>query len=89
MVCHQHHHSLHEGGWNLRGDPFGELVALHPDSRRTRPNIPQSVDDHGPPGLPPSQLILPAARTDRSTTTEADDGAGDETGSPPLFPDSG
>ena len=35
MVCYPHHHSLHEGGWDLTGDPFGELVAVHPDGRRT------------------------------------------------------
>ena len=46
LVCYQHHHSLHEGGWTLTGDPFRQLVATHPDGRRTTPNHPQSVQDH-------------------------------------------
>jgi hypothetical protein len=47
MVCYSHHHSLHEGGWDLTGDPFGELVAVHPDARRSPPNLPQSIEDTG------------------------------------------
>jgi hypothetical protein len=45
MVCYSHHHSLHEGGWNLTGDPFGELVAVHSDGRRSPPNRPQHLED--------------------------------------------
>ena len=62
LVCDHHHHSLHEGGWTLTGDPFGHLVATHPDGRRTRPNLPQAVEDTGPPGcsagpLGPAQMV--------------------------------
>ena len=50
LVCYQHHHSLHEGGWTLTGDPSGQLVATHPDGRRTTPNHPQSIEDRDAPG---------------------------------------
>jgi hypothetical protein len=45
LVCYRHHHLLHEGGWTLTGDPFGPLHAVHPDGRRSPPNVPQSVED--------------------------------------------
>jgi hypothetical protein len=45
LVCYSHHHALHEGGWDLVGDPDGELVAVHSDGRRSPPNVPQSFDD--------------------------------------------
>ena len=44
LVCYQHHHALHEGGWHLTGNPDGELIATHPDGRRSPPNQPQSLD---------------------------------------------
>jgi hypothetical protein len=47
LVCYQHHHALHEGGWNLTGNPDGELTAIHPDGRRSPPNRPQNLDDTG------------------------------------------
>jgi hypothetical protein len=47
MVCYTHHHSLHEGGWTLTGDPFGPLTAVHPDNRRSPPNHPQNLEDTG------------------------------------------
>jgi hypothetical protein len=59
LVCYQHHHSLHEGGWTLTGDPFGQLVATHPDGRRTRPNLPQTIEDTAAPACssgPPDAL---------------------------------
>jgi len=49
MACYSHHHLLHEGGWDLVGDPFGELVAVHSDGRRSPPNLPQSVEDRASP----------------------------------------
>jgi len=51
LVCYEHHHSLHEGGWHLTGDPFGELVAVHPDGRRSQPSVPigHSITRTGPP----------------------------------------
>jgi hypothetical protein len=53
MVCYVHHHSLHEGGWTLTGDPFGRLTARHPDGRRSAPNHPQNHEDSAPPRPPP------------------------------------
>lgn len=55
MVCYSHHHSLHEGGWDLVGDPFGELTAHHPDGRRSPANLPQTVEDTAPVGHPPGR----------------------------------
>jgi hypothetical protein len=45
MVCYSHHHALHEGGWNLIGNPDGPLTAIHPDGRRSPPNLPQNMHD--------------------------------------------
>jgi hypothetical protein len=45
LVCYSHHHALHEGGWHLTGDPTGALTAIHPDGRRSPPNLPQSIED--------------------------------------------
>jgi hypothetical protein len=60
LVCYQHHHALHEGGWTLTGDPFGELVAVHPDGRTSPPNWPR---DHpralGPPAAGPARDAEP------------------------------
>jgi hypothetical protein len=49
LVCYSHHHSLHEGGWHLTGDPEGALTAAHPDGRRSPPNLPRSLEDTGEP----------------------------------------
>ncbi len=45
LVCYSHHHSLHEGGWQLTGDPTGALTAVHTDGRRSPPNLPQALED--------------------------------------------
>ena len=36
LLCHAHHRMLHEGGWNLRGDPSGRL-RFHDPTGRERP----------------------------------------------------
>jgi hypothetical protein len=61
LVCYQHHHALHEGAWNLTGDPSGQLTAIHPDGRRSPPNWPQ-LDTHtlGPPADPAARAGPPA-----------------------------
>jgi hypothetical protein len=61
LVCYQHHHALHEGGWNLTGDPSAQLTAVHPDGRRSPPNWPQ-LDTHtlGPPADPAARAGPPA-----------------------------
>jgi hypothetical protein len=55
MVCYSHHHSLHEGGWNLTGDPLDQLTAVHADGRRSPANLPQTVEDAAPIGHPPDR----------------------------------
>jgi hypothetical protein len=47
LVCYSHHHALHEGGWTLTGNPDAQLTAIHPDGRRSPPNLPQHVEDTG------------------------------------------
>jgi hypothetical protein len=61
LVCYQHHHALHEGAWNLTGDPSAQLTAVHPDGRRSPPNWPQ-LDTHtlGPPADPAARAGPPA-----------------------------
>jgi hypothetical protein len=94
MVCYSHHHSLHEGGWHLTGDPFGRLIAGHPDGRRSPLNLPQVVEDAGPVGQPPpdegaagavTQIGGPegtgGGRATRTRSVEADE--------PSLFEDTG
>jgi hypothetical protein len=82
LVCYSHHHALHEGGWHLTGDPAGPLTAVHPDGRRSPPNLPQSLGAAEPmataasppsPGRtpllplgPPSDQGDPEARDDTS-----------------------
>jgi hypothetical protein len=33
-LCWLHHHLVHEGGWNIEGDPNAELAFVRPDGRR-------------------------------------------------------
>jgi hypothetical protein len=71
LVCYEHHHALHEGGWHLTGDPFGELVACTPmvaaASRAFRSVTPPSGwgdPEHGVTTEPrhPGHLIRPLPR---------------------------
>jgi hypothetical protein len=68
LVCYEHHHALHEGGWHLTGDPFGELVAVHPDGRRSRPSAPtgHAIGRSAPPGgrLAGDAAVRPPGRSD-------------------------
>ncbi len=59
LVCYTHHHALHEGGWHLTGDPFHELVAVHPDGRHSPPNHPHHHDHTDrPPDHPAREPAL-------------------------------
>jgi hypothetical protein len=96
MVCYQHHHALHEGGWTLTGDPFGELVAVHPDGRTSPPSWPQldthtlgPMDRNGPGAAspattesPPMTEHTPASSPDVAARASSGDGH-----RPPLFGD--
>jgi len=93
LVCYQHHHSLHEGGWTLTGDPSGPLVATHPDGRRTRPNLPQTIEDStaptcssGPPGRGGTFTSIDGDRPSRPLGHGQGVGSADE---PSLFDDTG
>jgi hypothetical protein len=96
LVCYQHHHALHEGGWTLTGDPSAQLTAVHPDGRRSPPNWPQ-LDTHtlGPPDRngpgaaspattesPPMTEHTPASSPDVAARASSGDGH-----RPPLFGD--
>ena len=30
LLCRRHHRAVHEGGWDIEGDPAGELRFLRP-----------------------------------------------------------
>jgi hypothetical protein len=72
LVCYQHHHALHEGAWNLTGDPHSQLTAVHPDGRTSPPNWPH----HHPRALGPpdengrSGTAAPAATGSPPTTQD-------------------
>jgi hypothetical protein len=97
LVCYQHHHALHEGHWNLTGNPSAQLTAVHPDGRRSPPNWPQ-LDTHtlGPPdengrsgaassaatGSPPTTPDSPVSSPRAAPRSRSRDGDGDR---PSLF----
>ena len=96
MVCYSHHHSLHEGGWHLTGEPFGELIAHHPDGIPSPANLPQTVEDTTPVGHPPGRRDAPEptarqsedrnqGQGSRSTGVGAEGAASD----PSIFEDTG
>ena len=90
MVCYQHHHALHEDGWTLVGDPFGELVATHPDGRSSPPNWPR--DDPrtlGPPASGPPRDVGPPGAAARVGATWVAPAAETEGTAPTLFDDDG
>jgi hypothetical protein len=93
MVCYSHHHALHEGGWDLVGDPFGELTAHHPDGRRSPVNLPQTVEDTAPVGHPPGRGADPELSELRWNTQPQGRGVRDvgevEASEPSLFEDTG
>ncbi|MFP3905788.1 MAG: HNH endonuclease signature motif containing protein, partial [Acidimicrobiales bacterium] len=43
-LCWEHHRLVHEGGWNIEGNPNGEITFISPDKRRRLPSRPQPVD---------------------------------------------
>ncbi len=48
LLCHAHHHAVHEGGWTLTGDPNHQLRAAHP----TNATIVTSQPQHHSPLAP-------------------------------------
>ncbi len=44
QLCRHHHRLLHEGGYRIEGDPYGELIFRRPDGRLV-PSVPEQ-----PPG---------------------------------------
>lgn len=45
MLCPVHHKLVHEGGWDIRGKPDGELVFIRPNGRDYVPERPRLRDD--------------------------------------------
>jgi hypothetical protein len=45
-LCWHHHHLVHEGGWNVEGNPNGELVFIATDRQRRLTSRPQPLRDH-------------------------------------------
>ena len=44
-LCPFHHRLVHEGGWEIEGDPIGRLTFIRPDGRRLTGNPPPLRDD--------------------------------------------
>jgi len=44
-LCPFHHRLVHEGGWEIEGDPIGRLSFIRPDGRRLTGNPPPLRDD--------------------------------------------
>lgn len=42
-LCWEHHRLVHEGGWNIEGDPNHEISFVSPDRRRRLPSRPQPI----------------------------------------------
>jgi hypothetical protein len=45
LLCHEHHHLVHEGGWDLRGNANEALVFLDPDGRAVDPGSVTTTSD--------------------------------------------
>ena len=45
LLCGFHHQSVHEGGWDIRGNPNGEIVFIRPDGRDFELIRPRLRDD--------------------------------------------
>jgi len=45
MLCTHHHRLVHEGGWDIRGKPDGDIVFIRPDGRDFVPLRPRLRDD--------------------------------------------
>ena len=65
LVCWHHHHTIHEGGWTLTGDPNHALHATNPTGTKTVTSHPQNWHPPGtdPPGLLPPGLLPPPPAT--------------------------
>ena len=68
LLCWHHHHTIHEGGWTLTGDPNHALHATNPTGTTTITSHPHhwhppGTDPPGllPPGLPPPTTVRPEA----------------------------
>ena len=44
LLCRRHHRAVHEGGWNIEGDPAGHLHFIRPDGRAL-PDAPPPVSE--------------------------------------------
>ena len=64
LLCWHHHHTIHEGGWTLTGDPNHALHATNPTGTTTITSHPQNWH---PPGTDSPGQAPPAAATATAT----------------------
>ena len=76
-LCWHHHHLVHEGGWNVEGNPNGELTFVSPDRRRRLTSRPQPLRDHVRRAATRARR---GHRTRTSASTRGDPGGGDPSG---------
>ena len=65
MICWHHHHAVHEGGWQLHGEPNGALHATHANGT-TVTSLPRDRLPDPRPG--PSPARIPESRTGHLTS---------------------
>ena len=61
MLCTFHHKLVHEGCWDIRGKPDGDIVFIRPDGRDFVPLRPRLRDDIRERILWPSRTGVPSA----------------------------
>ena len=61
MLCTFHHKLVHEGGWDIRGKPDGDIVFIRPDGRDFVPLRPRLRDEIRERILGPRKTGVPSA----------------------------
>ena len=45
LLCRHHHRLMHEGGWSMRGDPYGVLEFIKPNGEVLESHLPELNDE--------------------------------------------
>ncbi len=45
LLCRYHHRLMHEGGWSMRGDPYGLLEFIKPNGEVLGSHLPELSDE--------------------------------------------